>query len=74
MPSIINGRVELDRLTFADAMRFRTHLDPLHSRPRDVLAFTDWGYTIKEYNQSLRSSSQAFFLLENPAGTFVPRQ
>ena len=41
---------------------------------RDVLAFTDWGYTIKEYNQSLRSSSQAFFLLENPAGTFVPRQ
>ncbi len=52
----------------------RTGDESYRTMARDVLAFTDWGYTIKEYNQSLRSSSQAFFLLENPAGTFVPRQ
>jgi hypothetical protein len=41
---------------------------------RAVLAFEGWGETIKEYNQSLRSATLGFLLLERPAGTLLPRR
>ncbi len=52
----------------------RTGDESFRSVARDALSFAGWGATIKEYNQSLRSSAHGFLLLETDAGSFVPRQ
>jgi hypothetical protein len=51
----------------------RTGEEAYRTLARDVLAYEGWGYTIKEYNQSLRSASQGLFLLEEPAGSVYPK-
>lgn len=48
--------------------------EAFRSVARAVLAFEGWGETIKEYNQSLRSATLGFLLLERPAGTLLPRR
>jgi hypothetical protein len=52
----------------------RTGDESFRTVARDVLAYTGWGYTIKEYNQSLRTATQGFFLLESAPGTILPHQ
>ena len=52
----------------------RTGDESYRTMAREVMAAEAWGYTIKEYNQSLRGASQGFFLLESPAGHVVPLQ
>jgi hypothetical protein len=47
--------------------------ESFRSMARAVLAFDGWGYTIKEYNQGMRSATLGFLLLERPAGTVLPR-
>jgi hypothetical protein len=51
----------------------RTGDEGYRTLARDVLAYDGWGYSIKEYNQSLRSTSRGFFLLDEPAGSVYPK-
>ncbi len=39
-----------------------------------ALGFDGWGYTIKEYNQSMRSAAQGFLLLDRAAGSLLPKR
>lgn len=52
----------------------RTGDELYRTMARAVLAYDGWGYTIKEYNQSMRSAPQGFLLLERPAGTLLPKR
>jgi hypothetical protein len=52
----------------------RTGDELYRTMARAVLGFDGWGYTIKEYNQSMRSASQGFLLLERPAGSLLPKR
>lgn len=52
----------------------RTGDELYRTMARAVLGFDGWGYTIKEYNQSMRSASQGFLLLDRPAGTLLPKR
>jgi hypothetical protein len=51
----------------------RTGDEAYRALARDVLGYEGWGYTIKEYNQSLRSTARGFYLLAEPAGSVYPR-
>jgi hypothetical protein len=51
----------------------RTGDEGYRTLAREVLGYEGWGYTIKEYNQSMRSAARGFFLLEQPAGTVYPK-